>query len=200
MTEEAAARDVPTVLTTPRLTLRSPTFDDVEPLMEAYTESAKSLRRWMAWYHDGYTAEECRQWLETVEGERQRGEAYHFALIDETGRLLSVIGLHHIDRLNDTGEVGYWIRDRAVGHGYATEAVRRLLTFCFADVGLHRVELLIAERNVRSLAVASRLGCHHEATLRQRLAIRGGGYRNAELFVAFADDARDEAPARDARR
>jgi RimJ/RimL family protein N-acetyltransferase len=54
-------------------------------------------------------------------------------------------------------ELGWDLRSDHWGHGYATEAARGVLTHA-ADVGLERVFSLITPGNVRSQAVARRLG------------------------------------------
>ena len=51
------------------------------------------------------------------------------------------------------------------GHGYATEAVRRLLGLAFDDFGLHRVIARVDARNDASARLARRLGMRQEAYL-----------------------------------
>ena len=55
-------------------------------------------------------------------------------------------------------EVG-WTLDRSVwGEGFATEAGRASMDWCFAELGLTRIASVIAPENSRSRAVAVRLG------------------------------------------
>jgi len=63
------------------------------------------------------------------------------------------------------GEVGYVLNPEFGGHGYASEAVRRLLGLAFDDLGLHRVVARIDARNEASARLARRLGMRQEAYL-----------------------------------
>ena len=63
------------------------------------------------------------------------------------------------------GEIGYVLNPEFSGHGYATEAVRRLLGLAFDDLGLHRVIARVDARNDASARLARRLGMRQEAYL-----------------------------------
>jgi RimJ/RimL family protein N-acetyltransferase len=53
--------------------------------------------------------------------------------------------------------MGWWLRAGATGHGYATEAVRRLSELAF-DSGAERVEAHTDPDNASSRALAERAG------------------------------------------
>ena len=55
-------------------------------------------------------------------------------------------------------EVGWRLRRDAWGHGYATEAGRAGLAYGFGTLGLREIVSLIHPHNLRSAAVARRLG------------------------------------------
>ena len=55
-------------------------------------------------------------------------------------------------------EVGYWLRAGATGRGCATAAARALTDLALSVDGVSRVEIHCDEANVRSAAVARRLG------------------------------------------
>ncbi len=55
-------------------------------------------------------------------------------------------------------EVGWTLRRRFWGRGYATEAARASLDYAFTKLGQTRVISLIAPENVNSIRVAERLG------------------------------------------
>src|SRR5215470_3786592 len=81
------------------------------------------------------------------------------------GRLAGTIGLR-IDPGDANGEIGYWIGGEFEGRGIVTRACRRFFDFAFDELGLHRMELCAASENVRSRAVAERLGMRREGILR----------------------------------
>jgi RimJ/RimL family protein N-acetyltransferase len=55
-----------------------------------------------------------------------------------------------------------------VGHGYATEATRRLLAFGFNELGLHKISAICDPQNRASVAVLTKNGMHQEGVLRDQ--------------------------------
>lgn len=66
-----------------------------------------------------------------------------------------------------TCEIGCWLEPAAEGRGLITAACRMLLTYAFDERGLHRAEWRCRADNVRSSAVAGRLGMTLEGVLRE---------------------------------
>jgi RimJ/RimL family protein N-acetyltransferase len=69
--------------------------------------------------------------------------------------------------------VGYVFRQEAWGHGYATEAVRALLTWAFDTLDLNRVQGDVDTRNPASARVLEKLGFVREGTLREDCVVDG---------------------------
>ena len=65
----------------------------------------------------------------------------------------------------------------------ATEALRRLVEFAFATLGLHRVEANIMPRNKPSLRVAEKSGFVFEGTARAYLNINGVWEDHAHMAI-----------------
>jgi [ribosomal protein S5]-alanine N-acetyltransferase len=53
-----------------------------------------------------------------------------------------------------------------------TEAMAAILTYAFAELGLHRIEAVVDDVNERSKGLLRKLGFTHEGTLRQRFYFR----------------------------
>lgn len=77
--------------------------------------------------------------------------------------IMSVDSMHGSMLGADSAEIGYWIGREHWGNGYATEAVRRLLSRCFMDLGISKVWCVYYEGNVRSRRVMEKCGFkfHH---------------------------------------
>src|SRR6266511_4871043 len=74
-------------------------------------------------------------------------------------------------------EIGFTLAPEHQGHGYATEAVRRLLHYLLIERGKHRASATCDDRNTRSVAA------HQEATSvrrSSRVKVSGGSGRAAE--------------------
>jgi RimJ/RimL family protein N-acetyltransferase len=59
-------------------------------------------------------------------------------------------------------EVGWTLRRQFWGRGFATEAAHAVIEYAFSTLGQNHLISLIHPENVRSIAVASRLGMTHE--------------------------------------
>ena len=85
--------------------------------------------------------------------------------VTDTGELVGDVVLMWHSREHRGGEIGYVLNPECSRHGYATEAVRRLLGLAFDDLGLHRVIARVDARNDASARLARRLGMRQEAYL-----------------------------------
>ncbi|WP_405096245.1 GNAT family N-acetyltransferase [Micromonospora sp. NBC_01412] len=87
-------------------------------------------------------------------------------------------------------EVGCWLEPAAEGRGLVTRAVGVVVDWAVGQRGVHRVEWHTNAANVRSLAVARRLGMCHDGTLRQ---VYPGPVRriDIEIWSVLADEWRN---------
>lgn len=71
-------------------------------------------------------------------------------------------------------EIGWWLAPFAWGQGYATEAALALRDFAFGELGLDQLNIVLQAQNVRSVAVARRIGGVYagEAVYRERQVAR----------------------------
>jgi RimJ/RimL family protein N-acetyltransferase len=148
-------------LTTPRLTLRDKTEGDLDFVASLYADE-----RVMRWIGDGstypYGEVEARfHRVLAIESspEHERWDAFKVVVRDGDGARLGQAGLLRceIDGAPDV-EIGWWLAPFAWGHGYATEAAAALRDFAFGRAGLDRLSVVLHAENVRSVAVARRIG------------------------------------------
>ena len=65
-----------------------------------------------------------------------------------------------------SGEIGYWLSNDAVGHGYMQEAIKALQAEAF-KLGFNRIVIGNDTTNARSVGVAKRAGYHLDGVMRQ---------------------------------
>lgn len=146
--------------------------EELQPVIEANRER---LRGWM-WWADGSTLETTRGFIRTAE---DRGGLDPLGLVVE-GDLVGVIGAsRQIGASNH--EIGYWIAASHEGRGIVTCACRSLISHLFDDLGSHRVVITAGTDNVRSRAIAERLGFTHEGVLREA-GHNADGYFDLEVY------------------
>lgn len=127
------------------------------------------------------------------ERERQLGNGYGFGIFVD-GDFVGEINLSSIQRgAFQSGYVGYWIARSAAGNGYMPEAVVTLFRYAFEELYLHRLQVSIIPRNVRSRRVMEKLAIREEGTAQRYLEIDGVW----EDHVRYAMTAEEWARRRD---
>jgi len=129
----------------------------------------------------------ARTWLDRYEEGRRHGEREAFAIVDELGSFLGLAVALRIDRDALTAELGYTVAPAARGRGVATEALRQVTAWAFAELGLIRLELLISVKNSASKRVAERCGYVREGVLRS-LYLKPGQREATEIWSRLATD------------
>ncbi len=148
-----------TPIFTPRLVLRCWSPQDAPLLKDALDSSLDHLRPWMPWALDEPSplpAIEDRLTRFAANFRDGRDFIYGIFNHDETA-VLGGTGLHPRNGPQDL-EIGYWLRESAIGQGFISEAVSALTTVAFAMRSLETVTIVCDPLNRPSAAVASRLG------------------------------------------
>jgi ribosomal-protein-serine acetyltransferase len=148
------------------------------------------LREWLPWIDDTIDLDTQARFLTDLEQAAYDGLGIYVA-IRLDGTLVGFADVRR-DRLGEGGEVGYWLAAAAVGRGVMTRTVAALVDMAFDDLGLHRVQLQAATGNVRSRAVADRLGLSFEGVRREaeRLA---HGFVDLAVYSVLAHEWRGSA-------
>jgi RimJ/RimL family protein N-acetyltransferase len=141
------------------LILRWADLDDAELIASAVGESLEHLGPWMSWATaDAADLEEQRKRRVEMAEQIAAGTDYmYLVLAGEGGSMLGACGLHRRRGLGAV-EIGYWLHPAHVGHGYITSAAAALTQAALALPDVERVEIHCDEANIRSQAVARRLG------------------------------------------
>lgn len=159
--------DLPEMIRTPRLIIRSPLPGDGAELNRAVHDSLKELSPWMPWARTPPSLEDSEESVRRAHARFLLREDLRYPFFDaETGQMLGSSGLHRIVWSLPAFEVGYWVRSGYQGKGYVTEAVNALTRFAFDFFKARRVEIRCNPLNARSAAVATRLGFDFEGKLR----------------------------------
>ncbi|MBS2011618.1 MAG: GNAT family N-acetyltransferase [Deltaproteobacteria bacterium] len=148
-------------LETERLVLRAWTLDDAEDAFAIY--ASPEVARFLP--GSGLpieTLEGQREWLRVrierwAKPEYATTEVWAMEL-RSTGRAVGTLMLKPAPPSTDVFEIGWHLAPSAWGRGLVTEGARRVLAHGFEDRELDRIVALILPGNVRSVAVAERLG------------------------------------------
>ncbi|WP_116131706.1 GNAT family N-acetyltransferase [Tropicimonas sp. IMCC34043] len=144
-------------IVTPRLTLRALRGSDASDVIAGVGNLEVS--RWLTAVPHPYEASDADAFLSHASGRPD-----HWAICRE-GALIGVISCD--------GELGYWLRRDAWGHGYATEAAAAVVDHWFADPSRNDLEAGHDIENTASAAVLAKLGFTEVGSRRRLSRARG---------------------------
>ena len=168
------------------LVLRPFRFTDAAQLYRAVHESLNDLKPWMSWATDQYDEMTAREYITIARARWDEHTFYAFAITrgEEILGGCTLSSLHPIYRFCN---LGYWVRTSCRGHGIAGRAARLVSQFAFEELGLIRVEIVIAVGNDAGLRVAEKLKAHDEGVLLNRMVI-GKSIYDAHMLSLLPSD------------
>ena len=107
-------------------------------------------------------------------------------IFSHNGDFIGSSGLHKNDWRIPKAEIGYWIRTRKSGKGYATEAVRAISDYALHRLRFRRIEILISGSNKRSLGVVERLRFPLEGVLKMERVNPDGTVDDTHIYARIA--------------
>jgi len=103
------------------------------------------------------------------------------------GTLVGGVMFPRFDARTGNCEIGVWTEPAGEGHGLITTAARLLVEYAFVERGMQRIEWVTSTRNVRSSAVARRLGMTLDGVLRKEF-LHNGERLDSEVWSLLADE------------
>ena len=153
------------ILETERLILREIEKEDAADLF-AYFSNAELMRYY------GQEAFSSIEQVETIIGHFSESFRNHRGLrwgmqIKGTSRLIGTLGLNNLVLSHKRAEIGYEIHPDYWRAGYASEAVRKVVSYALEEIQLNRLGAMIYLENEASNKLAQKLGFQHEGILRK---------------------------------
>ena len=171
--------------------MRFPVMDDYAHWKELRSQSRAFLIPWEAsWPADDFSRNAFAYRLKHYRGNVRKDEAYPLLIFkaDESKQLVGGITISNVRRgIAQTAQLGYWVGQPFSNMGYMTEAVRAVSDFCFAQLGLNRVEAACLLNNKPSACVLDKCGFTREGIARKYLKINGV-WQDHILFALLKDD------------
>ncbi|MEV0534181.1 GNAT family protein [Kitasatospora sp. NPDC050463] len=141
---------------------------------------------WISWAGRSTDLESARLTLQRY-ADRQAADTGRLYGIWLDGTLVG--GTMFVDFSATTGiaEVGVWTEPAGEGLGLVAAAVRHLIDYAFTTRGLHRIEWHTSPANIRSRALAQRLGMRLDGTMRETHLVNGA-YLDSEIWSLLAHE------------
>ncbi|PWK08363.1 GNAT family N-acetyltransferase [Tumebacillus permanentifrigoris] len=104
----------------------------------------------------------------------QPGTWFQFAIaLVETNQLIGDCALHTLLGEPRIVEIGFTLAEEHQGNGYASEAVRALLSYVFTGLRKHKVIAFADVRNEKSIRLLERVGMRREGQLLENYMSKG---------------------------
>lgn len=175
---------------TPRVSLRRLRAQDADAFIEVARRSRHRVGEFLPIYEPGEDDRAMfdRQLAAATEGDRH-GHAWR-RVIELREPSPSIIGCVHLNAIQRgmtfDADLALWVDSVWEGRGLASEACRAALMHAVADLpsglGLHRIHAGIAPTNVRSAAMAMRLGFKRDAQKQSMLRV-GERWERHDFYV-----------------
>ncbi len=106
----------------------------------------------------------------------------------DKGEFIGEMGMSLAPERFKMAEIHYSLVPHQWGNGYALEAVKRIITFGFEELGLHRIQAGVATENLRSIKLLEKAGMPREGLKRKILPIRGEWKDNYHCAILEDDE------------
>ncbi|WP_344466446.1 GNAT family protein [Kitasatospora kazusensis] len=177
------------------VTLRPIRARDQNAWQEVSRRNRDWLRRWEATVPPtpagrGGTRPTYRQMVRYLRGEAAAGRMLPFVVLHQ-GRLVGQLTVGGITWGSMcSANVGYWVDEGVAGQGIMPTAVALSVDYCFAALGLHRIEVCIRPENRPSRRVVEKLGFREEG-VRPRYLHIDGDWRDHLVYALTAEEVQE---------
>lgn len=184
-----ATMQTPTELSDGIIAIRTYQPRDVHPCFEAARESIVEVSRHLPWLHPEYSIEETRMWIEKVVPKLwEQHSEYHFVITEVvTGSILGGCGLDEVNWVDQTANLGYWVRTSRTRQGVATAASKLLVRFGFEQLRLKRIDVVTSIDNIPSARVAEKLNPSEKKRVKNSSSTKEG-VSDTIVFSLFSQD------------
>lgn len=164
--------------------LRPYTTADADALFGVIDANRVRLARWFHWVDDATDASSQLAYIDSRVDDGRSLDGNGIWVGDDLagGCDLTISGS------DDVGELGFWLDEAFVGRGLVTRGAQALMARGYEAEALHRIQLRAGVDNLRSRAVAKRLGMREEGVLRGAGKVGGGLYVDLVIYGQVVDD------------
>jgi len=162
------------VIETERLILRNLIREDAPFILEQFSSPAVS--QYLMDAPPINKIEEAVAIIAFYENPEEKGRNRWLILRKEDNMLLGTCGFHRWEKDYFRAEIGYDLTEPYWGKGYMSEALQAMLKNGFENMGLNRIDALVAVENRLSVNLLERFNFKREGILRDYFCLDGKFY------------------------
>jgi len=161
--------------------LERPTMQRADEFLQAVRNSRGLHRRWVSPPND---RRKFAQYVSGLRKDSRRG----FFVVTDSGDIAGVINVSEIVRGSfRSAYLGYYAFRPFAGQGLLRQGLRAVISHCFGELGLHRLEANIQPENARSIALVATLGFRLEGLSPRYLKVCGR-WRDHERWALLSEN------------
>ena len=176
------------------LVLRLIQTEHAPELVSVVQANVEHVGRWLPWCTAGYDEPGCVAWIESWQEAYRKGRQLPLSIV-ENGRIVGGTGFMPINiednpawgMTSAVADIGYWLAKDALGRGVVTRSVEALVGYGFQGRKLDRITIRAEPENIRSCAVAERLGFAFEG-INRHVAKWKGRWVDHRVYAVLAED------------
>ncbi len=154
------------------LTIRTLKTKDSRELFEVVNKNRSHLRQWLPWLDYNNDIKDSEAFILETESQFEKDQSFQCGIFYDN-YLVGMCGFHPINLANNSVTIGYWLDKEHEGKGIITKCSSFFINYAFKDLKLNKVCIPIAEKNVKSRAVAESLGLVNEGLERDAEVLYG---------------------------
>ena len=89
------------------------------------------------------------------------------------GEFVGTIAIKDINYGSKKAEIGYWLEEKSNGKGIMIKSCKAVINYCFEELKLNRIQILVAIENYSSQAIPKKLMFEKEGLLRENECLYG---------------------------
>ncbi len=155
-----------------KLSVKLRNADDAKAFFDLVVKNREELRKWLPWVDATISPKDTEEFILRCGEDFKNKKSADFGVWYED-KWVGSMGYHQIDYANKKASIGYWLDKDHQGKGIITESVKAIIRYGFDELNLNRIEIECASTNLKSRAVAERLGFVFEGTLRENHIVNG---------------------------
>lgn len=180
--------NLPHKIETSRILLRPWKEEDAAKLFTLQRESVDPLNKWYlgSLAQNNASLDDVKRYIsESISNWENKSSIEYCAFEKESGALIGATSLHHLDWTVPKGRIGYFVGNRMVGKGYATEMANLMTRYAFDILALERLEIRASNQNPASSKIPRKLGYEYLALFEKNKMSVNGDLWDLEIHVRF---------------
>ncbi len=161
--------------------------EDAELIFKTIDNERNYLKEWLPFVEETHDISYTKTFIDHAIAAESHDLTF---TISYQNQFVGIIGLKDTDMGNQKTEIGYWISEKFQHKGIITLSCKSLINYAFDEINIHRIQLKVATNNLKSQAVAARLGFIFEGIERDG-ELHSSGFVDLKVYSLLKENQSD---------